>query len=154
MALLYPSLGRLSSTSQSRAAPRYALLRAAPAGAAAARWARRKRRQGVAAGGGRGGAAGVVAPQGRVHVLSAIELHDIDGPLLPISLAPRAGPPAGAGGVLQGARFPGAGAKKGFWNASPRPPSRRGVPHAERCAEAPPHQAHPAPGLIRLPGAT
>jgi hypothetical protein len=65
-----------------------------------------------------------------------------------------ASPPAGGAGVLQGARFLGASAKKGLWNASPRPPSRRGVAHAERCAEAPPHQAHPAPGLIRLPGAT
>jgi len=65
-----PILGRLSSTSHSRAAPRSAWLRAAPAGAAAARWARRKRRQGVAAGG--GGAAGGVAPQGRVHFLSAV----------------------------------------------------------------------------------
>ena len=78
-------------------------------------------------------------------------------PTPPSRLAPhepaRRGRWRGMLGGCQGARFLGASAKKGFWNTYPRPPSRRGVPHAERCAEAPPHQAHPSPRLTRLPGA-
>jgi hypothetical protein len=59
----------MSSTSQSRAAPRDAVL---PGRSAAARWGRRKRR-------GQGVAAGVVAPKGRLNFLSARMLvaHDL-----------------------------------------------------------------------------